>query len=167
MDDILHVSLPSPPVTLTKRGILAKSARMPRLVKVYDPLRLVSPEGRGNKSIDIPFPEGIAKRWLRRKNNAPDDVYFPRSPVQYYEPNDSIKLPAFGDASNHGVCAVVYLVVAQVPGVTQGLIAAKSRLTRKSLTISRWELVLGPIAVNLSTNVRAAREGFNMTEDIQ
>ena len=74
---------------------------------------------------------------------------------------------AFGDASNHGVCAVVYPVVAQVPGVTQGLIAAKSRLTWKSLTISRWELVLGPIAVNLSTNVRAAREGLNMTEDIQ
>lgn len=116
-------------------------------------------------SWDIPFPEGIAKRWLRR--DAPDDEYFPRSPVQYYEPNDSIKLPAFGDASNHGVCAVVYPVVAQVPGVTQGLIAAKSRLTRKSLTISRWELVLGPIAVNLSTNVRAALEGFNMTEDIQ
>ena len=45
-------------------------------------------------SWDIPFPEGIAKRWLRRKNNASDDVYFPRSPVQYYEPNDSIKLPA-------------------------------------------------------------------------
>ena len=61
----------------------------------------------------IPFPEGIAKRWLRRKNNAPDDVYFPRSPVQYYEPNDSIKLPAFGDASNHSVCAVVYPVVAR------------------------------------------------------
>ena len=118
-------------------------------------------------SWDIPFPEGIAKRWLRRKNNAPDDVYFPRSPVQYCEPNDSIKLPAFGDASNHGVCAVVYPVVAEVPGVTQGLNAAKYCLIWKSLTISCWELVLGPIAVNLSTNVRAALEGFNMTEDIQ
>ena len=94
-------------------------------------------------------------------------MYFPRSPVLYYEPNDSIKLPAFGDASNHGVCAVVYPVVAEVPGVTQGLNAAKYRLIWKSLTISRRELVLGPIAVNLSTNVRAAREGLNMTEDIQ
>ena len=107
-------------------------------------------------SWDIPFPEGIAKRWLRRKNNAPDDVYFPRSPVQYYEPNDSIKLPAFGDARNHGVCAVVYPVVAQVPGVTQGLIAAKSRLAKKSMMIPRLELMSGHMAVNLSTNVLAA-----------
>ena len=77
VDDTLHVSLPSQPVTLTKRGILANSARMPRLVKVYDPLRLVSPEGRGNKSTEKPvrwswaeishFPRGLQKGGLEGK----------------------------------------------------------------------------------------------------
>ena len=91
-------------------------------------------------------------------------MYFPRSLVQYQEPIDNIKLRAFGDASIHGVCAAVYAVVT---GVTQGLIAAKSRLAKKSLTIPRLELVSGHMAVNLSTNVRVALEGFSMTEDIQ
>ena len=53
------------------------SARMPPLVKVYDPLRLVSPEGRGNKSIEKPvrwswagishFPRGLRKGGLEGK----------------------------------------------------------------------------------------------------
>ena len=172
MDDTLHVSLPSQPATSTKRSIVAN------LAKVYDPLGLVSPailEGKQNyreasemKLIwDIPIPEGIAKRWLRWKKNAPNDVYFPRSLVQYHKPIDNIKLHAFGDASNHGVCAVVHAVVTQASGVTQGLITAKSCLAEKYLTIPRLELVSGHMAVDLSTNVGAALEGFNMTEDIQ
>ncbi|XP_022809935.1 uncharacterized protein LOC111346949 [Stylophora pistillata] len=126
-DDTLHVSLPSQPATLTKRGILAN------LAKIYDPLGLVSP--------------AIL--------------------VQYQEPIDNIKLHAFGDASIHSVCAAVYAVVTQASGVTQGLIVAKSHLPKKSLTIPRLELVSGHMAVNLSTNVRVALEGFSMTEDIQ
>ncbi|XP_022777758.1 uncharacterized protein LOC111319209 [Stylophora pistillata] len=118
-DNTLHVSLPSPPATLTKRGILAN------LAKIYDPLGLVSPAMLEGKQIyretsemklswDTPLPEGIAKRWLKWDKNAPDDVYFPRSLVQYQEPVDNIKLHAFGDASIHGVCAAVYAVVTQV-----------------------------------------------------
>ena len=90
-------------------------------------------------------------------------MYFPRSLVQYQEPTDNIKLHAFEDASIHGVCTAVYAEVIQASGVTQGLIAAKSRLAKKSLTIPRLELVSGHMAVNLSTNVRAALEGFSMT----
>ena len=90
-------------------------------------------------------------------------MYFPRSLVQYQEPIDKIKLHAFGDASIHGLCAAVYAEVIQASCVTQGLIAAKSRLAKKSLTIPRLELVSGHMAVNLSTNVRAALEGFSMT----
>ena len=116
---------------------------------------------------DIPIPEGIAKQWLRWEKNAPNDVYFPLSLVQYHKPIDNIKLHAFGDASNHGVCAVVHAVVTQASVVTQGLITAKSCLAEKYLTIPRLELVSGHMAVDLSTNVGAALEGFNMTEDIQ
>lgn len=55
----------------------------------------------------------------------------------------------------------------QASGVTQGLIAAKSRLAKKSPMIPRLELMSGHMAVNLSTNVQAALEGFNMIEDKQ
>ncbi|PFX12713.1 hypothetical protein AWC38_SpisGene23283 [Stylophora pistillata] len=90
-----------------------------------------------------------------------------KAPAKYQEPIDNIKLHAFGDASIHSVCAAVYAVVTQASGVTQGLIVAKSHLPKKSLTIPRLELVSGHMAVNLSTNVRVALEGFSMTEDIQ
>ena len=131
VDDTLHVSLSSQPATLTKRGILAD------LAKVSDPLELVSPAMLEGKQIyqeasemrlswDAPQTEGIAKRWLQWEKNAPDDVYFPRSLVQYQEPIDNIKLHAFGNASIHGVCAAVYTVVTQASGATQGLISNDS-----------------------------------------
>ena len=78
-----------------------------------------------------------------------------------------MKLHAFGDASGRGVSAAVYAVVTQPSGVTQGLIAAKSRLAKQGLTIPRLELVAGHMAVNLAVNVRKALEGFNLADDIQ
>ena len=49
MDDTLHVSLPSQPATLTKRGILAN------LAKIYDSLGLVpSAMLEGKKTIEKP-----------------------------------------------------------------------------------------------------------------
>ena len=41
----------------------------------------------------------------------------------------------------------------------QGLVAARSRLSKKGLTIPRLELVAGHMAVNLATNVRAVVQG--------
>ena len=41
-------------------------------------------------SWDTPLHEGIAKRCLKWEKNAPDDVYFPRSLVQYQELIDNI-----------------------------------------------------------------------------
>ena len=57
--------------------------------------------------------------------------------------------------------------ITQASGVTQGLIAAKSRLSKKSLTIPHLELMSGHMAVSLSTNIWAALEGFIMIEDKQ
>ena len=65
------------------------------------------------------------------------------------------------------MCAAVYAVITLASSVTQGLIAAKSRIAKKSLTIPRLELMSGHMTVNLLTNVRAALEGFHMMEDIQ
>ena len=48
---------------------------------------------------------------------------------------------------------MVYAVVKQEHGTTQGLVCAKSRLAKRNLSIPRLELVAGYIAVNLLSNV--------------
>ena len=53
----------------------------------------------------------------------------------------------------------MYAVVYQASGVNQRLLAAKSRLAKKGLTIARLELVSAHMAVNLMENVKNALEG--------
>ena len=72
----------------------------------------------------------------------------------------SIDLHAFGDASGKGVSAAVYAVVEQPSGMNQGLVTARSRLSKKGLTIPRLELLSGHMATNLVYNVKEALEGF-------
>ena len=72
----------------------------------------------------------------------------------------SIDLHAFGDASGKGVSTAVYAVVEQPSGMNKGLVTAKSRLSKKGLTIPRLELVSGHMATNLVYNVNEALEGF-------
>ena len=55
-----------------------------------------------------------------------------------------------------GVDAVVYSVVHQKGGVTTSLVAAKSRLAKKSLTVPRLELVSAHMSTNLVINVKNA-----------
>ena len=72
----------------------------------------------------------------------------------------SIDLHAFGDASRKGVSAAVYAVVEQPSGRNQGLVTAKSWLSKKGLTIPHLELVSGHMATNLVYNIKEALEGF-------
>ena len=67
-----------------------------------------------------------------------------------------VDLHVFGDASQDGVAALVYVVVWQESDSSQGLITAKSRLAKKGLTIPRLELVAGHMAANLIDNVKNA-----------
>ena len=85
-----------------------------------------------------------------------------RSISLYQEEIDEIQLHGFGDASDREVCAAVYAVVKQAPGISQGLITAKSRLAKQDLTIPRLELVSGHMALNLITNVRQALKGLTL-----
>ena len=84
----------------------------------------------------------------------------PRSLAKPEEPIQSIDLHAFGDASAMGVSATVFAVVQQPSGSNQGFLTAKSRLSKKGLTIPRLELVSGHMAANLVHNVKKALEGF-------
>ena len=92
-------------------------------------------------SWDEGLPGNIAKRWKKYTESLPTKVDVARSLCTYREVIDSIELHAFGDASEQGTSARVYAVVHQPSGITQGIIAAKSRLAKKDTTIPRLELV--------------------------
>ena len=122
------------------------------MARVYDPLGLVSPTTLQGKLIfreacekkipwDTNLPKKLAKTWEKWESSLPTSVSTRRSLVAYREPVDAVKLHAFGDASGRGVSTAVYAVVRQTSGVTQGLVAAKSRLAKQGLTIPRLELV--------------------------
>ena len=114
-------------------------------------------------SWDTALPDKLVKLWDKWESTSPTRVSTKRSLVSYREPVDAVELHAFGDASGGGVATAVYAVVSQESGVTQGLIAAKSRLAKQGLTISRLELVAGHMTSNMVDNARGALQGFPVT----
>ncbi|XP_048580704.1 uncharacterized protein LOC116619237 isoform X2 [Nematostella vectensis] len=164
-EDKLSVTIPQGNFAPTKRGILAKLAR------VYDPLGLLSPTTLSGKLVyrsvcdakmawDAPISDELKKVWSKWENSFPQRVEVPRSLVTHREVIKSIELHSFGDASAQGVSACVYAVVTQESGVNQGLVAAKARLAKQGLTIPRLELVAGHMAVNLINNVKGTLDGL-------
>ena len=153
----------------TKRGILSAMA------KVYDPLGLASPIMLEAKHLyriicekHLPWDAHLEKelefiwhQWLRK---LPDEITFPRSITNLQLPLTEIKLHGFGDASKKGCSAAIYCVVRQGEHTSQGLLASKSRIAKKELTIPRLELVAAHMVTNLVENVRRALEGYNITD---
>ena len=149
--DTLKVTFSRDDTPPTKRGILSK------LSKVYDPLGLVSPLTLEGKRIfrdvcDLKAPWDAdlngkqLERWKAWERSLPEDQEVPRSVVKYREPIERIELHSFGDASTQGVGAAVYAVITQPSGTTQQLVAAKSRLAKRDLSIPRLELVSAHMA---------------------
>ena len=145
----------------TKRGILRKLAR------IYDPLGLVSPLTLEGKLVyrdvcdaKLPWDAVLSTvqlgKWQAWERSLPKEIEVPRSIVRYQEPIQDIELHSFGDASTKGVSAAVYTVVRQQSGTSQQLVAAKSRLAKRSLSVPRLELVGAHMATNLLVNVRDA-----------
>ncbi len=159
--DTISVEFPErTPVTI-KRGLLAT------LAKIYDPLGLVSPVTLQGKliyrdvcdskvSCDSDLPQKLQQRWNKFVNSLPKSLGTPRPVAPFQQPVQSVESHAFGDASMDGVGAVVYSVVRQESGITTSLVAAKSRLTKKSLTVPRLELVSAHMSTNLVINVKNA-----------
>ena len=83
--------------------------------------------------------------------------------MKFRENIQSIELHGFGDASSDGVASTVYAIIRQPSGVSQRLLAAKSRLAKQGLTIPRLELVSAHMTANLLSNVETALEGFRIT----
>ena len=160
-NDTLSVEFPEVETEPTKRGVLST------LAKVYDPLGIVSPTTLSGKLIfrdvsdeklawDTKLPEPLRTLWDKWYRSLPVSVTIPRSIVPHKQPIQELTLHAFGDASSKGVSSVVYAVVKQENGVAQNIVAAKSRVAKRGLTIPRLELVSGHMAANLITNVHEA-----------
>ena len=128
--DTVSVKMPTEKTVSTKRGILAK------LAKIYDPLGFASPLTLTGKLIyraacdtkngwDAPLPDAIAKLWNKWDSELPVQVETQKSLAVYQEPIGAIQLHSFGDASGNGVAACVYAVVEQRSGSNQGLVPAR------------------------------------------
>ena len=72
-----------------------------------------------------------------------------------------IDIHVFGDASLLGTCAVAYAVIQQPFGIKQGLIASKSRLSKKQITIPRLESVAAQMETNLAKSMRTSLPNHN------
>ena len=83
----------------------------------------------------------------------------PRSIVEDQEEINYINLHAFGDASSQGLSAAVYAVMHQPSDISQGLVAAKSRIGKNGLTILRLKLVAGNTATNSTQCERGSTRG--------
>lgn len=148
-------------------GATSKCKVLAKLAKVYDPLGLACPVTLQGKQIyrevcdhkvawDAPIPENLRVQWLKWEQSLPDEIVVRRPMAPHQQPVLSFELHVFGDASTHGVGAVVYLVVRQEDGITQALVAAKVRLAKRDLTVPRLELVSAHVATNLVVNVKNA-----------
>ena len=73
-----------------------------------------------------------------------------------------VDLRVFGDASVLGRCAAAYVVVSQPSSVNQGLIASKSRLSKRDITIPRLELIGAHMATNLAAIIKEALPSQNI-----
>lgn len=97
----------------------------------------------------------IGQEWLKFMRSLPNKVEVTKSLARFREPVEGDVLHAF-------VSSAVYAVITQACGVSMGLIAAKSRLANRNLTIPRLELIAAHMVANVD-NVRTALKGYPIT----
>ena len=140
---------------------------MGKLSRVYDPLGLVSPTTLSRKlpycracELKVPWdtqpPDGLIKELSKWEEGLLTGKTMPRPLVAHRENITKIDLHWFSDAGGRGVSAALYAVVAQPSGVSAGLVTAKARLAKQSLSIPHLEFVSGHMATNLITYTRDA-----------
>ena len=93
-------------------------------------------------------PQAIKLKWEKWKIDIVNKVDICRSLTLKEEPIN------FEDLHILGYCAVAYAEVSLPSKVNQGLIASKSRLSKKGITIPRLELIV--------TRIKAALKGLNI-----
>ena len=153
---------------ITKRNVLSYIA------SIYDPLGLISASHIIGKVIyrelcdkklpwDTEIPQILKKKFTKWVNDITNIlIEIPRSIPTHKESITSVDLHVFGDASIVANCAAVYAVVNQPSAISQGLVASKSRISKRDLTIPRLELVSTHMACSLISNVKSALKNQNV-----
>ena len=163
--DYIGIKISKGEIEMTKRGVLKF------LASIFDPTGIYSPVTLMGKIFyrescdlklcwDTKLPNELTKRFLKWFNSLPEKITVPRCLAKYEEPICSIDLHVFADASIKGVCAVIYVVVNQDSGTTIGLLASKSRLSKKNQTIPRLELIAVHMGANIMENTRCALKRY-------
>ena len=102
-------------------------------------------------------PPNIKKKFRKWVNNIINIlIEIPWSIPTHKELITSVDLPVFVDASIVAKCAAVYAVVNQPSAISQSVVAVKSRISKRNLTIPRLELVFTHMACNLISNEKLA-----------
>ena len=146
---------------------------MSELVSVYDPIGLISPSHLIGKilygevcELKIPWDEvvplPVKQKWDKWMLDIETKVEIPRSIPLKQESVTMVDLHVFGDASVLGCCAAAYVVVYQPSSLNQGLIASKSRLSKRDMNIPRLELIAPHMATNLAVNMKEALPSQNI-----
>lgn len=165
--DTIAVMFPPHEELCTKRVVLRTIA------KVYDPLGLVSPILLKAKLIfrdicerkiswDETLPDDLQRRWKNWTKNLPKEFKITRSIPLRQSDITAVELHGFADASEQGCSAVVYALVRQGSYVNQQILVAKSRLSKRDLTIPRLELVGSHMLSNLLSNTAKALESLSI-----
>ena len=107
---------------------------------------------------DQQLPEAMLKKWNKWSNNLPEKIVVPRAFRLQHEKIEAIDFHVFSDASIIETVVVLYAIIYHSSGTSQGLVAAKSRLSKRNLTIPKLELVAMHTAANLCKNIRDSLE---------
>ena len=157
------------------RQELNKRAMLKVLASIFDPLGLVSPITLLGKDMyrracdlklpwDQQLPDPLAKSWTKWLESLPRLFEVSRSIPTNMGLLHSVTLHVFADASAKGVSAALYAIIHQSEGKSQGLLASKSRISKKNLTIPRLELVAAQMAAKLLSNARTALKKYSISE---
>ena len=101
------------------------------------------------------------EKWEKWKKKLPAKVNIARTINLGQAVSEMIDIHVLSDASLLGTCVVAYAVIRRLPpGTKQGMIASKSRLSKKQLTIPRLELVAAQMAANLADKIRKSLTNY-------
>ena len=100
----------------------------------------------------------MLKKWNKWNNNLPEKMVVQRAFKLQHEKIEAIDFHVFSDASTVGTAADLYAVISQSSGTSEGLAAAKSRLSKKNLTIPRLGFVAMYMTANLCKNIKHSLE---------
>ena len=102
--------------------------------------------------MDEQLMEPLRTNWIKWRESLPKRFEVSRSIPTFQIKTLSVDLHVFGDASS----AVLYAFVHQKDKRSQGILAAKSRLSRRTLRVPHLQLVGAHLARNLMENTQSA-----------